>query len=335
MSWYLSKGPKSDIVISSRVRLARNIANYSFPGKLPAEEKDAVREQIEDALKPTGFLRVHMEELLENDRRCLVEKHLISDELSQGGAGTSVCISKDEAIGVMINEEDHIRVQAMTAGYALKDAYKKAMEICVLLEQALQLSYSEKYGFLTACPTNTGTGLRASVMLHLPALVMTGRIKHLIDGLTRSGFAVRGYQGEHSKPSGNLFQISNQVTLGISEKGILHGFSKVVDNILRAELQFRKKIYEEAPEKLEDAVYRSYGELLYARAMPENEALQRIGDLRLGHSLGFFQEVDEVLLAKIFNAIGAATLSKDKKVLITEKEENKVRAEKIRELLRE
>ena len=322
------------MVISSRIRLARDLTSYSFPGRLGPEEKKAVRELIEGVLAPAALIHVHMESLPENDRKCLVEKHLISDQLAQKGSGKSVCISKDEAVSVMINEEDHIRVQAMSAGYSLRQAYKQAMDICVLLEQALPIAYSEKYGFLTACPTNTGTGLRASVMAHLPALVVTGRIKALVDGLTKSGFAVRGYMGEHSKPSGNIFQISNQVTLGISEADLLQGFTRVVDNVLQAERQLRRKIYEESPDKLEDSVYRSFGELVYARTISEEEALQRISDIRFGLSLGFFKEADEMSIVQITNQIGAAVLSREKGSSLTTKEEDAYRAQKIREILK-
>lgn len=334
MNWYLSKGCQGDIIISSRVRLARNLPDISFPRKLSADEKMKIREKIENALVPANLIQVHMEDLSGIDRRCLVEKHLISEELAEYGDGKSVCISRDESIGVMINEEDHIRVQAMEAGYSVQEAYKKAMEVCVLLEQTLPIAYSQKYGFLTACPTNTGTGLRASVMAHLPALVMTGKIQSLMEGLTKNHFTVRGHLGENSKADGNLFQISNQVTLGISEPDILQGFSQMIDSILKAERQLREKIYEEAPERLEDTVYRSYGNLLYSRTMTSQEASLRISDLRLGISLGFFKDADETLLARISYETSPAVLQKEN-LSGRQKEEDSLRSEKIKKLLRD
>ena len=335
MNWYLTKGNDADVVVSTRVRLARDVEGYSFPGRLSMEEKRQVRDQIEAALAPAGLLKLHMDAIPQMDRRALQEKHLISEELAKGETGKSVCISKDESISVMINEEDHIRVQALTAGFDPEAVYKKAADVSILLEQELPVAYSQKYGFLTACPTNTGTGLRASVMAHLPALTMTGKINVVREGLTKSGFAVRGYQGEHSKAVGNIYQISNQVTMGISEEEILGGFSRTVKHILQLERDLRKKLYRETPDKMEDVIYRSFGELKYARRMSEKEAMQHISDIRLGIALRFFKEVDEELAARLTMEIGTAALSKAKGKELELKEEEIFRAEKIRERLNE
>ena len=339
MSWYLSKGPEWDVVLSSRVRIARDLDGYSCPHLMDDQQRIIVRDKVVDAIriinKKTNdrFVTLNMELLPEADRQALVEKHLISDELSKGGVGRSVCISKDESISIMINEEDHIRIQVMDAGFALKKTYMRAEAIAVALEKILPVAFSEKYGFLTTCPTNTGTGLRASVMVHLPALTSSGRMKSLIDGLTQAGFAVRGYLGEHSQADGNIYQLSNQITLGISETGILTGFERMVQEVLELERQLRKEIYDNNPMKITDRVYRSYGELLYARMMTDEEAMKKISDLRLGIALGIFTEFDEEKMAQLSAYIGPASVQKECGEMISPRQQEINRAEKIRSLL--
>lgn len=339
MSWYLSKGPEWDVVLSSRVRLARDLEGYSFPHRMEDSKKTIVRDQVIEAIQTIStktnerFVTLNMDLLPEADRQALVEKHLISDDLAKGGAGRSVCISKDESVSIMINEEDHIRIQVMDAGFSLRKAYKKAEVIAVALEKLLPVAFSEKYGFLTECPTNTGTGMRASVMVHLPALTSSGRMKSLIDGLTQAGFAVRGYLGEHSQADGNIYQLSNQITLGISETDILTGFERMVQEVLELERKLRKEIYDSNPMKITDRVYRSYGELLYARMMTDVEAMKRISDLRLGISLGVFPEQDEERMAQISAYIGSANVQKDCGEMLSPRQQEIQRAEKIRGLL--
>jgi len=339
MSWYLSKGPEWDVVLSSRVRLARDLEGYSFPHRMEDKEKVVVRDQVIEAIRVMNnktadrYVTLNMDLLPEADRQALVEKHLISDELAKGGTGRSVCISMDESVSIMVNEEDHIRIQVMEAGFSLGKAYSKAESVAVALEKKLPISYSEKYGFLTACPTNTGTGMRASVMVHLPALTSSGKIKSLIDGLSQGGFAVRGYLGEHSQADGNIYQLSNQITLGISEADILSGFERMVQEVLDLERKLRKEIYESNPMKITDRVYRSYGELLYARMMTDVEAMKRISDLRLGISLGIFPEHDEEKMAQLSAYIGAASVQKECGEMISPRQQEINRAEKIRSLL--
>ncbi len=339
MSWYLSKGPDWDVVLSSRVRLARNLREFPFPYKMNAKQSlqvcERVNKAVEEMESQTGekFVTLHMELLPEADRQSLVEKHLISDDLSKGGQGRSVCISRDESVSIMINEEDHIRIQVMTAGFSLKKAFQRAQDIAEVLEDELPIAYSDQYGFLTACPTNTGTGIRVSVMVHLPALTTSGRIKPLIDGLTQSGFAVRGYLGEHSQADGNLYQLSNQITLGISETDILVGFERMVQEVLELERKLRQESYENNPLKVADRVYRSYGELLYARMMTEVEAMKRISDLRLGISLGILKEQTEETMASLSAFTGSASIQKDSGEVLSPRIQELKRADKIREIL--
>ena len=339
MSWYLSKGPDWDVVLSSRVRLARNLKEFPFPYKMDTKQSLLVCERVTKAIEgmesQTGekFVTLNMEMLPEADRLSLVEKHLISDDLSKGGQGRSVCISRDESVSIMINEEDHIRIQAMNAGFSLRKAFKRAEAIAEELESELPIAYSDKYGFLTACPTNTGTGIRVSVMVHLPALTSSGRVKPLIDGLTQAGFAVRGYLGEHSQADGNLYQLSNQITLGISETDILVGFERMVQEVLELERKLRQEIFENNPLKVADRVYRSYGELLYARMMTEVEAMKRISDLRLGISLGILKEQTEETMAMLSAFIGSASVQKDSGEVLSPRAQEIKRADKIREIL--
>lgn len=341
MSWYLTKGPEWDVVLSSRVRLARNLTDCSFPYRMTTKECSKVCDRIVKAIRASEsqtqekYMTLNMDSLPDADRQALVEKHLISDDLAKGGTGRCAMISQDEAVSILVNEEDHIRIQVMSEGFSLAKVYRRAEAVAVALERDLPIAYSEKYGFLTACPTNTGTGLRVSVMVHLPALTSSGRIKPLIDGLTQAGFAVRGYLGEHSQADGNIYQLSNQITLGISETDILVGFERMVREVMELERKLRSEIFENNPMKISDRVYRSYGELLYARMMTDVEAMKRISDLRLGISLGILKEIDEETMARLSSVIGTASIQKDSGELLSPRLQEIHRAEKTRRLLEE
>lgn len=339
MSWYISCGKDGDVVLSSRVRLARDLDGYSFPHRMTGDKMIEVRDRVVSAVMslPTAetdkFVSLNMDLLPEPDRIALVEKHLISEDLAKGGPGRSVCISKDESISILVNEEDHIRIQVMDCGFSLEKAYRKAEEIAIFLEKNLPVAYSNQYGFLTACPTNTGTGMRASVMVHLPALTLLNRMQPLIDGLTHAGFAVRGYLGEHSQANGNVYQLSNQITLGITEANVLFSFKRMVEEVMQLERKLRIEMYDSNPEKIRDRVYRSYGELLYARMMTDTEAMKRISDLRLGIALGFFNELDTEILSRLAAFIGPAGVQKDKGEILTLPQQETHRAEIIHRIL--
>jgi len=339
MSWYLSRGKDWDVVLSSRVRLARDIDGYSFPHRMTEDKKVEVRDKAINAITSLfgngrgEYVTLNMDLLPEADRKALVEKHLISEDLAKGGLGRSVCISRDESVSILINEEDHIRIQVMDAGFTLEKAYKKAEEIAIALEKSLPIAYSDQYGFLTACPTNTGTGMRASVMVHLPALTMLGRMQPLIDGLSQAGFTVRGYLGEHSQANGNIYQMSNQITLGITEANILSSFKRMVEEVVMLERKLRKELFDSNPDKIRDRVFRAYGELQYARMMTDTEAMKKISDLRLGISLGFFSEQTEETMAKLAAFIGSAGVQKDSGELLPIKQQEVRRADIIRRML--
>ncbi len=339
MSWYLGKGQDWDVVISSRIRLARNLSNQAFPHKLKTAQRIALREEILAALRDyerqsgRKFIALNMELLPEPDRIALMEKHLVSEDMTKGEAGQSLCISEDESESMLINEEDHLRIQVMAAGFSLEDIYQKAETLAIALEQRLPIAYSEHYGFLTACPSNVGTGMRASVMVHLPLLTQSGKMRDLVEGLGQAGFTVRGYLGERSQAEGNVYQLSNQITLGISEEDILKGFQRMVREVMTMERNLRQQWYENSPELVEDRVYRSYGELKFAKIMPEGEARRRISDLRLGIALGFFKEHDESQMAQLSAAVGAASIQKLLGQEVSESQQGIERATVIRDLL--
>ncbi|HAU51103.1 MAG TPA: ATP--guanido phosphotransferase [Clostridiales bacterium] len=336
MSWYLEAGNDSDIVLSSRIRLARNLKGIPFPNRMNDESRKKVLEQISDAmLKRPGndLMRMDIASLPETDRRALIENHLISEELAKGQEGQSVFISKDENVSVMVNEEDHLRIQVMAPGFALENTYKQAEEIAIYLEKALPIAFSEKYGFLTAYPSNTGTGLRASVMVHLPIVTSIGKMPNLIDSLSKAGYTVRGVYGEKSKPAGNIYQISNTITLGISESKTLSNFAKMINEVIALERKLRKDYYEKNKERLEDKVYRSLGELTYARMLPAGEAMNRLSDLRVGVACGFMKDIDERQLMLLLNTIGDASVQKRCGEVLLPKDIATKRAEFVREVL--
>ncbi|MBR3056358.1 MAG: protein arginine kinase [Clostridiales bacterium] len=336
MSWYLEAGNDSDIVLSSRIRLARNLKSMQFPHRMDDEERKKVLDFVSAALlkySENTLMRMDIAPLPETDRRALIEKHLISEDLAQGKEGQSVFISQDENISVMVNEEDHIRIQVMAPGFALENTYEQAEDLAVHIEKYLPVAFSEKYGFLTAYPSNTGTGLRASVMVHLPVITSLGRMQALSDSLSKAGYTVRGVYGEKSQPAGNIYQISNTITLGISEKHTLINFAKMINEVITLERKLRNDYYEKNKDRLEDRVYRSLGELEYARLLSAGEAMNRLSDLRLGVACKFMKEVDERQLMLLLNTIGDASVQKKCGEVLTPKDIDAKRAQFVREVL--
>ncbi|HHX37694.1 MAG TPA: protein arginine kinase [Clostridiaceae bacterium] len=344
MSWYLTVGPEQDVILSSRVRLARNVKTYPFTGHLDDEQAVELSQKIRDSIfaanskMPELYKDLDLTEL--NDVACeaLVEQRLISDELlhspnKRRKAASRVVISNDESVSIMIGEEDHIRIQAMTPGLDLKTAYKKAEEVAILIEEKLPIAYDELFGFLTACPTNTGTGMRASIMAHLPGLTQFKQIERLRRQLDRMGFTVRGAYGEHSKAVGSLYQISNQVTLGLSELDILNDLRSIVEQVIVWERKARKKLQERQGVELTDRLYRNLGVLQQARRISGEEALQRISDLALGVELGYFTDIDQKTIKALLASIGAGTIQQSCGDVLSATECADRRAEKIRDIL--
>ncbi len=339
MTWYIDQGPDSDVIISSRVRLARNLTRYPFPHKLDKAQSAEVATEITAAFfrkneeRKRDFLELDLSSLPAEDRESLVEKRLISEALAQRTESGRAIISRDESFSLMLNEEDHIRIQSMKAGFDLQNAYREAFIVALSLEESLPLAYSEQYGFLTACPTNTGTGMRASVMAHLPGLVQIGSIRPLLEGLGKMGFTVRGQYGEGSKAGGNLFQISNQLTLGLSEEDLLSDLTRIVQQLIEQEREARQKLYQQQPIEIEDRARRALATLRNARLMTAEEAQKLISDVRLGNALGILHDITPQTLNRIIANIGPASIQKANGRQLNAHECDVARSTLIRDLL--
>lgn len=303
--WMKGKGPDSDIVISSRIRIARNLNRYPFPMLATNQQSKEVLDKAaelmdDDELKTIGhFSLVPLAELNELEKQVLVEKHLISPALANESRNGAVILSDNESISIMVNEEDHLRIQCLMQGFQIKEAWELANRIDDIFEVKLDYAFDENRGYLTSCPTNVGTGIRASVMIHLPALVLTQQINRILSAITQVGLAVRGLYGEGSEALGNLFQISNQITLGQSEEEIIDNLYGVVRQIIEHERAARQKLLYEMKWKITDRVSRSYGVLAYAAIMDSKEAAQKLSDVRLGIDLGIIKNVEPTVLNEL------------------------------------
>ncbi|HZG71159.1 MAG TPA: protein arginine kinase [Chondromyces sp.] len=303
-TWMNADGPYSDMVLSSRVRLARNLASYRFPTIFSKEEAVKIVNEVEQSFfssfgDSSQFEKLEMESLQPLQKRVLVEKHLISPLLAEDAAYGAVFLSENEDISVMVNEEDHIRIQCLAPGLQLRETLEKANVIDDLIEDQVQYAFDEQFGYLTSCPTNVGTGLRASVMVHLPGLVLTQQINRLIPAVNQLGLVVRGIYGEGSEALGNIFQISNQLTLGKSEDDIINDLLSVVHQIIEQERSAREALVKTSNIHLEDRVFRSYGTLSNCRIIETKEAAQCLSDLRLGIDLGYIKDVSKSILNEL------------------------------------
>lgn len=336
--WYIEKGPESDVVMSSRVRLARNFKDFPFPFKMSKEEGEKVLLKVKDAIfnsstATADFEFKDMQKLNPVEKQVMVEKHLISPNLAAGKGESAAIISADEKISIMINEEDHLRIQCLFSGLQLDKAWELCNKIDSLLEERIDYSFSEKFGYLTCCPTNVGTGIRASAMLHLPALTMTGYIKGMLEVCGKLGIAVRGIYGENSEASGNLFQISNQITLGQSEEEIINNITNIGNQIINQERTLRAELYKQNPYRFEDKVYRSLGILLNARIISSEESFKLISDVSLGVDMGIIKNIDISKLNEILLKIQPANLQMSFDKPLSPDERDIKRAEMIREKL--
>lgn len=304
-AWIKNTGPENGVVLSSRIRLARNLRNIPFPhyaGERQLEEVIHLTEKALNRPAPGETLKmIRLDALDRLGRFVLVEKHLISPNLAKQPAHRGIMVNDDEGLTVMINEEDHLRIQAMISGLQLNKAWELADQIDDYLEDALNYAFDEQRGYLTACPTNAGTGLRASVMVHLPALSMVGQAKKVLAALPHVGLNVRGIYGEGTESTGNLFQISNQVTLGDSEEELVGKLVSVTRQVVEQEKSARKVLLKESRMQLENKVYRAYGLLTQSRLLTSAEAMNLLSDVWLGVEAGIipavhFQAVKELLL---------------------------------------
>lgn len=335
--WLKKTEPESDIVISSRVRMARNIESMPFPHNLNKEQSENTINTVYNTVTSGNlylkddFNLIRMKDINNIDRLNYVEKHLISPTLANNILGGAVLVNKEETISIMINEEDHIRIQCLMPGLQLNECLDIGDKIDDLLEESINYSYDEKLGYLTSCPTNLGTGIRASVMVHLPALRLTGYINGVFHAAGKIGLAVRGIYGEGSQYIGDIYQISNQVTLGASEEEIVNNLYNVTLQIIQKERDAREKLLKSKSIELEDKIFRSYGILKNARLLTSEEAMKLISDVKLGVNLNLIKEISTEKLNQLIVLIQPGYLQKYFKSQLKGIERDKKRAELLRE----
>ena len=337
--WLRGSGPESDIVISSRIRLARNLAAFPFTNRASGYQKAEIETLLRDRISKLdltpklGYLNVPT--LSPLDRQFLVERQLISRELASAEGPRGVALGPQETVSLMVNEEDHLRLQVMRSGFALDDAWSDIDKVDDLLEQRVSYAFSEEFGYLTACPTNVGTGMRSSVMLHLPALVMTKQIEKVFRALQKINLAVRGLYGEGSRASGDFYQISNQVTLGKAETAILGEIREVIPQIITYERQARAALLRESRQALHDRVSRAFGTLCSATMMTSEETMDLLSSVRLGVNLNLLDDLTIVTVNELFIHTQPAHLQKLMGAPLDGEERNSARARYLRNRLRE
>jgi protein arginine kinase len=341
LHWLIGDGAHAGIVLSSRIRLARNLAGFAFPIRARDGERLRVMHQVRataarlPSLRGAAFVRV--DECSPLERQVLHERHLVSRELvgldrgSEGPAGAGVLVTGDA--GVMVNEEDHLRVQVFRSGFDIPGALQQAAALDAELGAALPFAAHPEFGFLTACPTNTGTGLRASVLIHLPGLVLTQEIGKVLQGLQHMGLTYRGLYGEGSDVLGNLFQISNQTTLGRTEEDLSDQLVRVVRRVIEREEEARTILSRDAGYIIEDKLWRAYGTLRHARNLPADEAMNLLSGLRLAAGLNLVTGLSVYTLNKLLIFSQSAHLSHSAGRVLTEGEANLARARYVRQIL--
>jgi protein arginine kinase len=341
LHWLVGNGPHAGIVLSSRIRLARNLAGYAFPTRAREGERLRVLQQLRaaaprvKALKDAALVRV--DECSLQDRRVLFERHLVSRELAgldkagETPGATAVFVTGDA--GVMVNEEDHLRLQVFRSGFDVAGALREAEALDREIGAAVPYAWHREFGFLTACPTNTGTGLRASVLIHLPGLVLTQEIGKVLQGLQHMGLTYRGLYGEGSDVLGNFFQISNQTTLGRSEEELADQLVRVVRRVVEREEEARKVLVRDAGYIIEDKLWRAYGTLRHARSLPADEAMNLLSGLRLAVGLQLVTGLSVYTLNKLLIFSQSAHLSHSAGRTLTEGEANLARSRFVRQIL--
>ncbi|NOX56352.1 MAG: protein arginine kinase [Planctomycetes bacterium] len=335
--WLRGTGPESDIVVSSRIRLARNLAKYPFV----ARADDALKSEIEELLHttllklplPKRLDYVKVDQLESLDRQLLVERQLISREHAESEGARGVCISDEENVSLMVNEEDHLRIQVLHSGFSLDECWREISEIDDIIEESVTYAFSERLGYLTACPTNVGTGIRVSVMLHLPALVVTKEIHKVFGALQKINLTVRGLYGEGSQAMGDFYQISNQVTLGKSEEQLIDNLKAVVPNIINYERRVREALIKDRRQELHDQVSRAYGILRNAQTISSEETMHLLSSVRLGINLGLIDDLEIPTINELFIHTQPAHLQKLQKRHLESAERNVARARFLRHRL--
>lgn len=334
--WYEQPSDHQDVIISSRIRLARNMSDFPFESRMSLEDKISVVNKVNniftspDIMLKNKMKTIDVSSLDVSQRQSLVEQHLISPEFSKLYQGRALFLSEDSGSSIMVNEEDHIRIQVLRSGMDLENALDIANEIDDIIDKRVDYSFDDRLGFLTGCPTNIGTGLRASVMLHLPLLEKSGYLSSIANNIVKLGLVLRGTYGEGTAPLGSIYQISNQVTLGISELNAIKNLESIVNHIISQERSLREgyKGY-----NLEDSVHRAYGILTNARMLSFGDFMDLSSMVRLGIDLGYIENVEYELLNELILFSGPAYLNVLEKKELTEIDSNYLRAKIVREKL--
>jgi len=299
--WYRDRGFQDDIVLSTRIRLARNLKGIPFPNQMSSQDGEKVISLVSEALSKLNykFNLIRLSQISEIEQQKLLEEHLISPQMLKNTQNKAVFISEDESVSILVNEEDHIRLQCIYSGAESNKAYDLISKIDDFLSKNVQYAFHRKYGHLTACPTNVGTGMRLSFMLHLPALCMTRLADNLFATVGKVGVTVRGMYGEGTKSSGNIFQISNQITLGKSESELAQNITDVVNQIIAKERELRRRIIQDKGIAIEDRIMRSYGIMRYAKKISTEELTGILSNVRFGISLGIIKDINVGLINEI------------------------------------
>ncbi len=337
--WLRGSGPESDIVISSRVRLARNLAAFPFTNRASSYQKAEIESLLRDRISKLDITPklgyVNVPGLSPLDRQFLVERQLISREFAASEGPRGVALGEHETVSLMVNEEDHLRLQVMRAGFTLNEAWEEIDRVDDMLEERITYAYSEEFGYLTACPTNVGTGMRASVMLHLPALEHTKQIEKVFRSLQKINLAVRGLYGEGSRASGHFYQISNQITLGKSEPRILEEIQTTILEIVQYERMARQTWLRENKQSLQDKISRAHGTLCSATMMTSEETMELLSYVRLGINLKLIDDITIPTVNELFIHTQPAHLQKLMGTTLDGEERNAARARYLRTRLRE
>lgn len=332
--WMRGSGPQSDIVISSRIRLARNLADFPFVGRASEADRTRIETMLRDRVSvlqdASELLYLDVERLPGVDRQFLVERHLISREHAESHGTRAVVIDGHEKFSLMINEEDHLRIQVMQSGLDLDSAWQQINRIDDLIEEKVTYAFEDKLGYLTACPTNVGTGMRVSVMLHLPALVLTRQIEKVFRSLQKITLAVRGLYGEGSQAMGDFYQISNQITLGRAEGDLIKQVADIVPVIIDYERRARDFLVKETHENLHDRVSRAYGILRTAQTISSEETMHLLSSVRMGVNLGLIHDLEIPVVNELFLQTQPAHLQKLSGVELDSADRNIERARYLR-----
>ena len=334
--WYEKSGNCGDVVCSTRVRLARNLKQFPFPAKATVPQREAVEQKVRDALLSGNsilskeFRFVPLENASEEEAVSLVERHIVSPEFISDRRGKAVLISDDESISIMINEEDHLRIQVLREGFSLKEAAETADRIDTLLSETLDFAYDPEFGYLTQCPTNLGTGMRASVMLHLPALTENGAMPRIASNLSKLGLTIRGTYGEGSKSVGGLYQLSNQITLGLSENEAIENLRSITVQLMEEERKARSQMAQDVA--WQDKIDRAAGILKTARVLSSSECMELLSYVRFGISVGILQGVTTEELNGLMVNVQPGTLMAKAGKPLDQNQRDVLRATKVREV---